>query len=68
MRRLQHQNCPLCDGTGKFTRHASSRVKEVKALREKGLTYREIMKVTGIKSLSHIFYFLKGAGSIETSK
>ena len=54
------KKCPLCDGKGtvgnlKFEEKEIS----IKMLRDKGLTYRQIAKVTGIKSIDSIHYYLK---------
>jgi len=50
--------CPLCNGKGFYYKKFEEQEKELKSLRNKGLTYREIMKITGIKSLDSIHYYL----------
>jgi len=59
------QKCPLCEGTGEYSRFAPNRQAEILELRKKGLTYREIMKITGIKSSSNIFYYLVGSWPLK---
>jgi len=48
------ENCPLCNGTGKI----GNKIKfEIKELRDKGMTIRQIAKVLG-KGATTIHYHL----------
>ena len=51
--------CPLCGGTGFYCRKYNQNAIIIPNLRDRGLTYREIMKATGLKSLDTIHYYLK---------
>ena len=53
--------CPLCDGTGKLVEKWETKAESVKRLRMRGLTIRQIMKVFGWKTPSHVVYYLKKA-------
>lgn len=61
------QKCPLCNGTGKYLRKKNQRRNEILELRKKGLTYHEIMKVTGLKSTSTVWFHLwRGNAPVKT--
>jgi len=51
--------CPLCNGKGIYLKLENGNAITIPKLRKKGLTYRQIMKATGIKSLDSIHYYLK---------
>ena len=51
--------CPLCSGTGIYNKRVNPNFKIIPRLRKKGLTYREIMKAVGFKSLDSVHYYLK---------
>jgi hypothetical protein len=50
--------CPLCEGFGFLKNIYGDKANIILKLHSKGLTYRQIMKVTGIKSTSHVSYYL----------
>ena len=50
--------CPTCKGKGNVKREVNALGKTVKNLRSKGFNYQQIMEKTGIKSLSHVHYYL----------
>ena len=57
------KTCPLCAGTRKvgnatFTSIAQAKEIEIKNLRSKGLTFRQIAKTAEIKSTSTVNYYL----------
>jgi hypothetical protein len=50
--------CPLCGGSGRWTKVRNIEMRKlVYKLRAKGLTYREIMKATGLKSTAAVHYY-----------
>lgn len=54
----QKIKCPLCNGKGFYLKKKNKNAILIPELRMRGLTYREIMKITGIKSLDSIHYYL----------
>lgn len=56
-------DCPMCSGKGAirigpFLRSPNPLTLKVGTLRKRGLTFREIMRATGIKSTSHVAFHL----------
>ena len=53
--------CPCCNGTGTIENPKKLRIKELLIIKlfASGITYREIMKITGHKSTSGIHHYLK---------
>lgn len=58
--------CPLCGGTGKYETKFQNIAEHMRKLRKKGLTFRQILKVTGLKSTNTVAYYLDKAKRGET--
>jgi hypothetical protein len=54
--------CPLCHGKGTCLKEYNTMGNKIRTLKKAGLTYREILKKTKLKSLDTVHYYLKGAG------